>query len=121
MSKWTFFLDYQAWMDDRRLFIQHTTQDGQRSIVQPFQAAPVERGQRYDIATLSESRADTDDLCGDVTNFLQAALECAWEQGLRPKGFADHANELSATRAHLEDMRSLALKIPPPERLGAKS
>lgn len=41
-------------------------------------------------------------------NFMQAIMDAAWEAGMRPRGFKDHANELTAVRYHLEDMRSLA-------------
>ncbi len=43
-----------------------------------------------------------------VEGFLQAAMDAAWELGLRPTGFKDHTNELTAVRYHLEDMRLLA-------------
>lgn len=46
----------------------------------------------------------------DGTDFLQAALDHAWEVGLRPRGFFDTPNELAATRAHLHDMRALVFK-----------
>lgn len=40
--------------------------------------------------------------------FLQAFMDAAWEQGIRPVGLEDHTNELKATKFHLEDMRLLA-------------
>ena len=43
----------------------------------------------------------------ELDDFLQMWLDAAWERGLRPKGFVDHAGELGAVRAHLEDMRRL--------------
>ena len=43
-----------------------------------------------------------------VENFLQAAMDEAWEIGLRPTGHEDYTNELKAVRYHLEDMRLLA-------------
>ncbi len=43
----------------------------------------------------------------EVEDFLRAALDAAWELGLRPTGFKDHTNELTAVRYHLEDMRVL--------------
>ncbi len=46
--------------------------------------------------------------CEDAEGFMQAILDAAWEAGLRPEGFADHKNELTAVRYHLEDMRKLA-------------
>lgn len=50
----------------------------------------------------------------DVEDFLRAMMDAAWELGIRPTGYENHANELNATRYHLEDMRQLAL--PSPER-----
>ncbi|KKL84524.1 hypothetical protein LCGC14_1963900 [marine sediment metagenome] len=47
----------------------------------------------------------------EVPDFLRAMMDAAWEIGLRPSGYEDHANELSAVRDHLADMRKLA-KIP---------
>lgn len=44
----------------------------------------------------------------DGEAFLRAALNCAWEQGLRPDGFEDTRESMRATNAHLEDMRALA-------------
>lgn len=48
----------------------------------------------------------------------QAILDAAWEQGLRPTGFADVKNETAAIKGHLADMRALAfgsLKIEGPK------
>lgn len=55
----------------------------------------------------TERREEVDDGMG---SFLQAMLDCAWNAGMRPRGFKDHTNELAAVRYHLEDMRKLALK-----------
>jgi hypothetical protein len=44
----------------------------------------------------------------EADDFLRAIMDVAWEAGMRPTGFEDHANELKATRFHLEDMRLLA-------------
>lgn len=46
--------------------------------------------------------------------FLQAMLDCAWENGLRPTGFADHTNELKAVRDHLADMQKLVAQFMQP-------
>lgn len=43
----------------------------------------------------------------EVEEFLRACMDAAWELGLRPTGFKDHTNELTAVRYHLEDMRYL--------------
>ncbi len=48
----------------------------------------------------------------NVRNFLQAMSDAAWEIGIKPKQIEDNSNELKATKYHLEDMRTLALKEP---------
>lgn len=110
---WKFYTDYQAWNDARRLFIRFDSWGGEvkRGLVQPLVLAQVERGMVYDTPTLSETFEDSQDNTGDVTGFLQAALDAAWELGMRPTAYADHTNELKAVRYHLEDMRQLA-KLP---------
>jgi hypothetical protein len=44
----------------------------------------------------------------DGRDFLQAALNCAWEMGLRPTGFEHTAETIKATDRHLQDMRAIA-------------
>lgn len=39
--------------------------------------------------------------------FVQAILDTAWENGMRPKGFKDTLNEVTALKEHLADMRRL--------------
>jgi len=43
-----------------------------------------------------------------ITEFLQAMLDAAWKRGLRPSGF-EGPQEIAAVRAHLSDMRKLAM------------
>lgn len=107
MSRWAFFVDRRPWDGGTRLFITTREHRGQPAYVLPFTAQSIEPGAVYDVPTLTETRVDTQDANGDVTGFLQAAMDCAWEMGLRPTGFADHTNELMAVRHHLEDMRLL--------------
>lgn len=52
--------------------------------------------------------------------FLQAALDHAWEIGLRPRGFLDVPNQVAAMRNHLNDMRALVFKGVGSEVPGAK-
>lgn len=40
--------------------------------------------------------------------FLQAALDCAWQMGLRPAGFHHTTETVAAKDRHLEDMRAIA-------------
>jgi hypothetical protein len=49
----------------------------------------------------------------DIDDMLRAIMTAAWECGIRPVGFESHANELAATRRHLEDMRLLAFEKGP--------
>lgn len=111
-GQWKVFVDDRPWDASRRLFIRWNEYRGSGSFVAPMQRATAEPGALYDTPTLSETREDHEDNLGDVTGFLQAALDAAWSLGMRPAGFADHTNELAAIRAHLDDMRRLA-KIPP--------
>ena len=41
-------------------------------------------------------------------DFLQAALNCAWELGLRPVGHHHTAEAIAAKDHHLADMRAIA-------------
>ena len=107
---WRMFVDDKPWSGLRRLFITHRDVKGATHVVTNFTAETFPLGQSFDTAVLDETLEDRADNLGDVTGFLQAALDAAWELGLRPTGFSDHTNELTATRAHLEDMRRLALK-----------
>ena len=43
-----------------------------------------------------------------MVSFLQAAMDAAWEAGLRPLGYEDTRQKVGALRYHLEDMRLLA-------------
>ncbi|HEY2068250.1 MAG TPA: hypothetical protein VGG48_01750 [Rhizomicrobium sp.] len=52
---------------------------------------------------------------GSIRQFLQAALDAAWDLGLRPQGFKDHTLETAALRSHLDDMRTIVgtkLEVP---------
>ena len=43
-------------------------------------------------------------------NMLQALLDEAWNQGMRPIGYKEIKNDLEAVKYHLEDMRTLVFK-----------
>lgn len=58
-------------------------------------------------AVLSETFEEERDGLGDVTNFLKAIVEAAWEAGIRPDSMKDRQGEIGAVRYHLEDMRRL--------------
>jgi hypothetical protein len=55
--------------------------------------------------TLVDSRTEIED---GATGFLRAALNAAWELGMRPDGFNDTTEAMKATRQHLDDMRTIA-------------
>lgn len=106
-SSWQFFVDDKQWMGERSLYIRRRAPDGSLLSVVALQMDHAAPGLVVAPA-LTETREAVQDNAGDVTGFLQAALETAWALGLRPPGFADHSNELTAVRYHLEDMRHLA-------------
>lgn len=122
-SGWKFYLDFKPWLGDSDLFVVHRTFNRRNMVLLP--ATMAETGTSIDKPDvkpfLSETHEQVDDGLGDVTGFLQAALDAAWERGMRPTGFKDFSNELSAVRYHLEDMRKLAfglhltVKGPPPQ------
>jgi hypothetical protein len=68
------------------------------SVVPPLTFVPLEQGLRVDEATIADSLG---------REFLQAALDCAWANGLRPAGFNDVPQTMAATRSHLADMRAI--------------
>lgn len=72
--------------------------DGSEAVVTDFTMKSIPR---HGIAERIEPIKDGDGL-------LQAIMDAAWEAGMRPRGFKDHTNELTAVRYHLEDMRKLA-------------
>lgn len=45
-------------------------------------------------------------------DFLQAALDAAWQAGLRPSAGVEEKGALKATEKHLEDMRRLVFEQP---------
>lgn len=114
-GRWKFFIESRPWDQSQFLFAIVEDLDRKRGIVRVLFEA-LEPRQYVGEPTLKESAEEHADGLGDVTGFLQAALDCAWEQGMRPKAYADHTNELAAVRYHLEDMRGLA-RVPPRSKL----
>lgn len=111
-GSWQLFVDDKSWMGKRDLYVRCRAPDGTLHAVTTMQTHATEPGLVYE-PLLSESREDVQDNTGDVSGFLQAALQAAWDLGMRPQGFADHKNELTAVRYHLEDMRTLAMVTKP--------
>lgn len=102
---WRFYLgtnDYGS----KSLFIGGREGESRFTLVAPFSREILADG----VASrpvLEATREAVEDGVSDVDGFLQAALDCAWEAGMRPHGFLDTTNEIAATRRHLEDMRAL--------------
>jgi len=72
--------------------------DGSVSIAKPLVF------EKHDMAYLPTPTFDA----AAGTQFLQAAMNCAWEMGLRPTNWHDERpGEIRAMGAHLEDMRKL--------------
>lgn len=121
---WKFFLEDQPFVGRSNLYIRLDGSHGPASSDNPKFVVNLElkEFQPFDKA----EPALTGNYFGDdsAKEFLQAALDAAWDLGLRPSGFADHGRELSAVRDHLHDMRALvyadgstiaeAAKQPPP-------
>lgn len=113
---WKFYTHDVLWRGDTDLHVLFEDWNGDRKLLKPAVLEPMKKlvfGEE-DKPFLSQTYAAVEDNCGDVNQFLQAALDCAWERGMRPKGYADtekvNTSELTAVRYHLEDMRNLALK-----------
>lgn len=104
---WQMFHRYDISTDEFQVFIRLTDHDGKRWGVLPFQYTEGPAMPAPSVSGLHEG------VVPDVNGFLQAALDLAWEIGLRPAGYDDQVRkgELEAVRDHLEDMRRLA-KVP---------
>ncbi len=91
------------------LLVSARRPDGVRVTLEPFQFKEAEMGATAAPA-LVETREERLDNLGDVTGFLQAVVNAAWDHGIRPDAMTDRAGELGATKAHLEDMRTLVFE-----------
>ena len=104
MSLWKAYLEDRPWEMRRCLHVVRMQEPGKLGVVKELTFETVNEGMvtaRENGLLGALSFEETDD-------FLRAIMDTAWEAGLRPTGFADHTNELKATRFHLEDMRLLA-------------
>lgn len=104
---WKFFVDEKQWHGTRDLYIRAPAPAGKIAAITNLMATVLESGEAM-APTLSDSYEDIQDNNSDVEGFLRGAMQAAWDLGMRPKGFEDHNNELTAVRYHLEDMRLLA-------------
>lgn len=106
MLPWKAYLDRKPWERSETLHVHRENSEGRIEVMLPPSVKVYDRGMfvSEDDAFI-RSNVET----GQATEFLQAMLDLAWTEGMRPRGFADHTNELTATKYHLEDMRKLAL------------
>lgn len=79
---------------------------GAQSVVLPIEFQTIETGQQlpYFIDGPQPYEGGYD----FGAEFLRAALNCAWDMGLRPDGFNDTRESMKATNAHLQDFRAIA-------------
>lgn len=96
MAKWTIKAAYEVAWDAHAVYMQRGDDE-----VTGFTLVPRDKGQMM-------SRAIPSDGDDDGMSFLRAALNCAWDMGLRPDGYLDTRESMKATTAHLQDMRAIA-------------
>lgn len=100
-SQWKFYVQWQPeWYAHKLVILRE--EEGARSIVKAIELEKI--GRHGDLVSAASQPVPP----GEVESFLRAAMDAAWEIGLRPTGFEDSTNELTAVRYHLEDMRLLA-------------
>lgn len=116
--KWRAFIEKQPWSNSESLRIARMSDD-KIAVVQPLTLKLYERG------SLIADEAPT--LAGhawgggeDVRGFLQAIVDMAWQEGIRPAGLEDNRNELKAVRDHLSDMRDFARGSFPSQQRGTE-
>lgn len=82
---------------------------GRRSFVQPLVLKSFDENI---VPSDAEAFVLSDGFAEDVIfDFLQAAMDAAWDLGIRPAQAKDMTAEVAAVRYHLEDMRRLALRM----------
>lgn len=104
---WKANVEFKEWSSEMNLRIWRKPNGTDRvEVLQPFQFKSYDCNTKVpdDEIALIGSYFSED----EVTGFLQCMMDAAWSRGMRPTGFADHAHELTAVRAHLSDMRALA-------------
>jgi hypothetical protein len=109
--KYRVHTEYSISTNGQSMAIIQETLGGHRAFLQPLQFKAFAPNI---MVPREEAFAITDDF-GDenVKPFLQAMMNAAWDLGLRPTQAKDQTGELAALRLHLEDMRTLALKVRP--------
>lgn len=110
-EKWRAKVGVNEYGHGRALYVSAQRPDGVRLAVTGLVWTPVERFSVYP-PTLQETYEEERDRVGDVTNFLQAVVDAAWEAGIKPVQAKAGDGEIGAVRAHLEDMRTLVFDGP---------
>jgi len=99
---WKALLHYRPDSDAYDLYVRRDLPDGTRQYVKPIEMAELASPHGISHPCMEGHERDAGAFC-------EALAQAAWDSGWRPQGFADHKNELTATRAHLEDMRRIAM------------
>lgn len=92
-------VDYQAVLN---LYLIDTDSGGAARQVRPVAFAPATAGSLRKPAVSMEP--------DEGRQFLQAIVDAAWENGIRPTGYDDFRRENDARRAHLDDLRAVVGK-----------
>jgi len=105
---WRAFLEKMPWSGVENLRIARMEVDG-IDVVQPLVLKRYRRNEGIPRDEMALS-AGTFAAENDIRGFLQAIVDLAWAEGIRPAAIEDQRNELKAVRDHLADMRTLAFK-----------
>ena len=113
MHDFRFFLEQKPWAGSERLhgsfrnFLTQNDRSGGTSIITGLQVETVKEMEFNDKAMIEGQFG-----LKTASEFLQAMLDCAWENGLRPTNYQhkDKDGEIAALRDHLGDLRLVALK-----------
>lgn len=99
---WVTYIERGLCTRKTRLAILSDNLDGSTDLVSPMSFQKVQEG--VEIKPALEGSTET------VLAIIQSIVDAAWEEGIKPRGLEDNRNELTATKAHLEDMK-LAYKV----------
>lgn len=104
MNRWRVHVKKEPWRDDVGIYILRDSFVGGKdsiAFVKAFEMKKMHEGDLMEEPSLKM-------LSGEAHEFLQAMVNAAWGVGIKPTAMEDSANELKATKYHLEDMRKLA-------------
>lgn len=112
MNRWKVRTNYNMGYDDWDLLISRRRDDGTYEYIKPFEMGALAEGHPISEMTIPASGvariAAEDGLPGSrlyTKEFLAAALEAAWEMGLRPQqGFSDTTAQVKALTEHRDDL-----------------